>query len=254
LIHGGPEEPELLDGTPVFAFDGDGVLFSGDADRVFREKGMEGFEAFEFDNLATALPPGPLHKFALALEELRAGRPIDNPPFRIALVTARAVTYSERPLNTLREWGIRVDQSFFLDGMSKAVLLSELKPLIFFDDSVNNCAEACASTPTVRVPTEEPVKMVIALTSGVRSPERFLHVCRLVLKKSFDQHESTLRTWQEEKLSDLTDEALERFTAELERSAKGTPTGRQRRAAGAQNEDFIKLMQFLENSLQKYCV
>jgi hypothetical protein len=33
LIHGGPEEPEPLDGTPVFAFDGDSVLFSGAADR-----------------------------------------------------------------------------------------------------------------------------------------------------------------------------------------------------------------------------
>jgi 5'-nucleotidase len=257
LIHGGPEEPEPLDGTPVFAFDGDGVLFSGEADWVFREKGIEGFEAFEFENLTTALPPGPLHKFALALEELRTGRPIDDPPFRIALVTARAVTYSARPLNTLREWGIRVDQSFFLDGMSKAVLLSALKPLIFFDDSVNNCAEACASTPTVRIPTEEPVKLVITLSSappsGIRSPDRFLHICKLVLKKSFDQHEPTLRSWREAKLSSLTDEALEKFTAELERSAKGTPAGRQRRAAGAQNEDFIKLMQFLENSLRKYC-
>lgn len=118
LIHGGPEEPEQLDGTPVFAFDGDAVLFSGDADQVFQKEQMAGFEAFEFENLGTALPPGPLQKFALALEELRAGCSIENPPFRIALVTARAVTYSERPLNTLREWGIRVDQSFFLDGMS----------------------------------------------------------------------------------------------------------------------------------------
>jgi 5'-nucleotidase len=58
LIHGGPEDPELLDGTPVFAFDGDAVLFSGDADQVFREKAMAGFEAYEFDNLATALPRG----------------------------------------------------------------------------------------------------------------------------------------------------------------------------------------------------
>jgi hypothetical protein len=60
-----------LDGTPVFAFDGDSGLFSGDADQVFRDKSIEGFEDFEFENLATVLPPGPLHKSALALEELR---------------------------------------------------------------------------------------------------------------------------------------------------------------------------------------
>ena len=216
---------------------------------------MEGFEAFEFENLTTALPPGPLHKFALALAELRAGQSIDNPPFRIALVTARAITYSERPLLTLREAGIRVDQSYFLDGMSKGKLLAQLKPLIFFDDSVKNCADACLTTPTVRIPVEEPTKILVTLSSpGARaqSSERFMHVCKLVLKKTFDEREPALRTWQEEKLTGLTDEALEMFTAELERSAGGTPRGRQRRAAGAENEDFVKLMQFLENALRKH--
>jgi 5'-nucleotidase len=256
LIHGGPEDPELLDGTPVFAFDGDAVLFSGDADQVFREKAMAGFEAYEFDNLATALPPGPLHRFALALEELRAGQPIDNPPFRIALVTARAVTYSERPLITLRKWGVRVDQSFFLDGMSKGTLLAELKPLIFFDDSPKNCADAAVTTPTVRIPVEDTVSFTFTLPPAPvyppRQPERFLHVCKLVLKKTFDQHEPALLAWQEQKLAGMSDEAFHNFTGELERSAKGTPAGRQRRAAGAKNEDFIKLMQFLENAVRKY--
>src|ERR1035437_230219 len=255
LIHGGPEEPEQLDGTPVFAFDGDSVLFSGDADQVFKEKQMAGFEAFEFENLSVALPPGPLHKFALALEELRAGYPIDQPPFRIALVTARALAYNERPLITLREAGIRVDQSFFLDGMSKGTLLAQLKPLIFFDDSLKNCADACMITPTVRIPVEEVPKIAVALTSegaAPARPERFLAVCKLVLKKDFDRHESSLRIWQEDKLTGLNDVAFERFADELERSAKGTPAGRQRRAAGAENEDFIKLMQFLENALRKH--
>jgi 5'-nucleotidase len=256
LIHGGPERPEPLDGTPVFAFDGDAVLFSGEADAVFREEKIEGFEAFEFDNLETALPPGPLQKFALALEELREGIPIDTPPFRIALVTARAITYSERPLKTLRGWGIRVDQSFFLDGMSKGTLLAELKPLIFFDDSLKNCADACASTPTVRIPVEEePKQFVMALsTSSGRSPDRFLHVCKLVLKKTFDTNEPKLRAWHEEKLGPLPDEAFEKFAAELERSASGTPRGRQRRAAGEENDGFVKLMQFLERAIRKHAI
>ena len=98
--------------------------------------------------------------------------------------------------------------------------------------------------------------MVIALSSSRtgKSPDRFLHVCKLVLKKSFDEHEPKLLKWQEEKLSSLSDEAMETFTAELERSANGTPAGRQRRAAGAENDDFIKLMQFLENALKKHSV
>lgn len=255
LIHGGPEDPELLDGTPVFAFDGDAVLFSGDADRVFQEKAMAGFEAFEFDNLATALPPGPLHKFAMALEELRAGGSIDNPPFRIALVTARALPYSERPLITLRQWGIRVDQSFFLDGMSKGTLLAELKPLVFFDDSPKNCADASITTPTVRIPVDSvsfATPLAVPSAQPQRQPERFLNVCKLVLKKTFDQHEPELRMWQEEKLAGMSDEAFHNFASECERSAKGTPAGKQRRAAGAQNEDFVKLMHFLNNAVRKY--
>jgi 5'-nucleotidase len=255
LIYGGPEEPEALDGTPVFAFDGDSVLFSGDADQAFRENNMEGFKAFEFDNITKALPPGPLHKFALALEELRAGCPIDNPPFRIALVTARAVTYSERPLLTLREAGIRVDQSYFLDGMSKGMLLAELRPLIFFDDSVKNCADACAITPTVQILADEAVKTVVTRSSApgrVSSPERFFQVCKLVLKKTFDEHEPALRMWEEKNLSSLPDERYNSFNDELERSARGTPPGRQRRAAGSQNDDITKLMQFLEQALKKH--
>ena len=196
----------MLDGTPVFAFDGDSVLFSGDADQVFLDKNIEGFEAFEFENLATALPPGPLHNVPVALEELRAGQPIDTPPFRIALVTARAVTYRERPLLTLREAGIRVDQSYFLDGMSKGTLLAELKPLIFFDDSTKNCADACVTTPTVRIPVEAPMKSVITLSTiagQTRSPERFLQVCKLVLRTDFEAHKPALLAWHEEKLTAL---------------------------------------------------
>ena len=254
LIHGGPEKPEPLDGTPIFAFDGDSVLFSDHADQVFKEKKLEGFEAYEFENLGTALSPGPLHKFAKALEELRTGHPIENPPFRIALVTARALSYSERPLRTLREQGIRVDMSFFLDGMSKGTLLSELKPLIFFDDSLQNCDDASQWTSTARVPVEEKARFVIALSSGVaaRSPARFFEVCKLYLRRSFDEHEPTLRAWHTESLSALSDEALEDFTNELERSARSTPTGKQRRAVGSENEDYLKLVHFLEALKRKH--
>lgn len=251
LIYGGPEKPEPLDGTPIFAFDGDSVLFSGDADDVFREKQIAGFEAFEFDNLTTALPPGPLHRFALALEELRAGCPIDNPPFRIALVTARALTYSERPLRTLRNQGIRVDKSYFLDGMSKGTLLAELKPLIFFDDSLNNCADACLSTPTVQIPVET-AKVVTVLSTSTGLPDRFYSVCKLFLKKNFDEHRPALEGWYETHLSSLSPELMDRFADEFERSAKGTPRGRQRRAASPKNEDLAKLLTFAERLLRKF--
>ena len=67
-----------------------------------------------------------------------------------------------------------------------------------------------------------------------------------------DEHETTLRIWHQEHLSDLNDDAFEKFTDEFERSAQGTPTGRQRRAAGARNEDLTKLLRFAENLKRKY--
>jgi hypothetical protein len=129
-----------------------------------------------------------------------------------------------------------------------------LRPLIFFDDSIKNCDDACATTSTARVPVEGKTKFVIALSSGApaRSPERFFKVCKLYLKKNFENHEPELRVWQEENLSGLSDEAFENFTLELERSAQKTPAGKQRRAAGAYNDDYVKLLQFLDNLRSKH--
>jgi hypothetical protein len=111
--------------------------------------------------------------------------------------------------------------------------------------TVNSVLTVCLS------PGDNPIS-----SPGARgqSSERFMHVCKLVLRKTFDEREPALRTWQEEKLTGLSDKALERFTAELERSVNGTPRGRQRRAAGTRNEDFVKLMQFLESALRKHSV
>ena len=104
------------------------------------------------------------------------------------------------------------------------------------------------------MPVEERAKLVIALSPGVglQPRERFLRICKLYLKKDFDKHESTLRVWQEENLSGLSDHAFDNLTEELERSSKGTPKGKQRRAAGEKNEGYVKLLSFLEDLKRKY--
>jgi 5'-nucleotidase len=263
LIHGGPEAAKQLDGTPIIAFDGDAVLFSDQSDRVYKAGQLAGFKAHEIENANVPLPPGPLHKFAVALEKLREKYPIDAPPFRIALVTARDLEFCDRPIKTLREWGIRLDHATFCADMSKAVALAALKPLIFFDDSVRNCIDACATTPTVRVPVVEEVaipvleeKVFATLSSaegdGAKRPERFLSVCKIFLRSSFREHEPALREWQQTHLMALSNEAFDKFADEFERSAKGTPAGKQRRAAGAKNEDLTKLLTFAANLKRKY--
>jgi 5'-nucleotidase len=144
--------------------------------------------------------------------------------------------------------------AYFLDGMPKGRLLSELKPLIFFDDSLKNCDDACKSTPTARVPIEKKANLVITLSSGdtPHSRDRFFNVCKLYLKKDFAKHESKLRLWEEQNLSRISNSAFERLTDELERSAKGTPPGKQRRAAGENNDDCEKLLTFLDDLKRKH--
>jgi len=158
-------------------------------------------------------------------------------------------------MRTLRELGIRVDQAFYCSDMLKGVELAALRPLIFFDDNPKNCADACVSTPTARIPLLEE-KFVTALSSALAGsndrPDRFLGVCKIFLKKTYAEGEPVLRKWHEDHIEGLSDEAFASFTAELERSAKGTPAGKQRRAAGARNANLTKLLQFLEILKKKH--
>src|SRR4029079_8973672 len=43
------------------AFDGDAVLFSDEAERVFQKGGLDAFQAHELERAATPLAAGPLH-------------------------------------------------------------------------------------------------------------------------------------------------------------------------------------------------
>jgi len=254
LIYGGPDNPTKPGGTPILAFDGDAVLFSDEADQVYKQEKLPGFDAFEHKNSDVPLPPGPLHKFALALEEVRQPHPIDSPPFRIALVTARDLKYCERPMRTLRKFGIRVDQAAFCGDMSKRIVLEELRPLIFFDDTKRNCDDACISTPTAIVPaiTQKIVTTVSSSTDSSKWPDTFMGICKMFLRKDYSEAEPIVTKWYDENLSSLTDEALESFMAEFQRSADGTPPGRQRRAPAASNSDVSKLVQFLDQLKSKH--
>lgn len=253
LIFGGPTGVADNNAeTPVVAFDGDSVLFSGEADREYSEKGLEGFAQSELANASVPLLPGPLRRFAHALSELQGEHDIDRPPFRIALVTARDITYCERPMRTLRSWGIRMDEAFFVSDMSKRYVLAALKPLIFFDDSMKNCHEAASCTPTVHVPQVASTVSAADLKAPDDRPERFATVCKLFLRKDFASEEHTLLEWYETHLTGLSDESFGGFVAEMTRSLEGTPVGRQRRSSSAKNSSGAKLLLFLNNLIRKY--
>jgi 5'-nucleotidase len=134
------------------AFDGDAVLFSDEAERVFAESGLEAFNRTEAEAKDRPLPGGPFKPFLAALHKIQSEYDPDNSPIRTALVTARGAPAHERVIRTLRSWGIRIDEALFLGGMDKGIFLQSFGADIFFDDQRKHCESAAGYVATGHVP------------------------------------------------------------------------------------------------------
>lgn len=134
------------------AFDGDAVIFSDEAERIFAADGLEAFYRNEFDAREIPLPPGPFQPFVAALQQIQSGFPAHEAPIRTALITARGAPAHERVIKTLRRWGIRTDEAIFLAGKDKSAFLKSFGADIFFDDQRRNCDLASGVVATGHVP------------------------------------------------------------------------------------------------------
>ncbi|GBG12532.1 5'-nucleotidase [Novimethylophilus kurashikiensis] len=134
------------------AFDGDAVLFSDEAERVYKEGGLQAFTDNETQSAHEPLSGGPFKNFLAMLHHIQSEYPADTSPIRTALVTARGAPAHERVIRTLRHWGIRIDESLFLAGMPKGPFLQAFGADIFFDDQRKHCDSARLHVPTGHVP------------------------------------------------------------------------------------------------------
>lgn len=134
------------------AFDGDAVVFSDEAEQVFREQGLEAFADSEKKNAQLPLHAGPFARFLKVLSDLQKELPEERNCIRTALVTARSAPAHERVIRTLRHWDVRIDEAFFLGGISKKEVLSVFGAQIFFDDQPANTLMAAEVVPAARVP------------------------------------------------------------------------------------------------------
>jgi len=117
------------------AFDGDAVLFSDEAERVFQADGLDAFTRHETEHARRPLPPGPFKPLLEALHRLQQAAGTDVPMrLRTALVTARSAPAHERAVRTLMQWNIGVDEAMFLGGLDKGEFLRAFEPDFFFDD------------------------------------------------------------------------------------------------------------------------
>lgn len=146
LVYGLPGQHNLGTDEVRIAFDGDCVLFSEETQKVYERPGEDRLARtvkYEKDREHMPLEPGPFKPFLDAVSKIqkkfaqRKLRP-DKWPIQTYLVTARQLKLCTRPIMTLRDWGIRLNKSFYLGGLKKWYVLNVLRPHMFFDDQKDN--------------------------------------------------------------------------------------------------------------------
>uniref|UniRef100_A0A669R0L9 5'-nucleotidase, cytosolic IA n=1 Tax=Phasianus colchicus TaxID=9054 RepID=A0A669R0L9_PHACC len=134
------------------AFDGDAVLFSDETDQIFREQGLEGAITNPY---GFPLGKSRLNRLGRCLRLSYAFSGVLESPIRTYLVTARSGRdMGIRAIKTLREWGLAIDEAFFMDGAPKGPILAQIQPHIFFDDGLHNIQGAQdVGVPSAWVPS-----------------------------------------------------------------------------------------------------
>ena len=150
-----PTDQEESDDEQVrIIFDGDAVLFDESSEIVFKTKGLDQFQESENEKRNTPMAEGPYAALLKKLSRLQERLPfsVEFSPVRIAIVTARSAPAEMRVVNTLRHWGVYIDQVFFMGGLEKTKVLKAFNPHIFFDDQDLHLEKAAHLVPSGRVP------------------------------------------------------------------------------------------------------
>jgi 5'-nucleotidase len=163
--HAHPEEVRI-------AFDGDAVLFSDQAEKVYQDGGLTAFETHERNHAGEPLPPGPLQPFLRALHRLQKNPPKDQRMrIRTALVTARSAPAHDRAIRTLMSWDIEVDEAMFLGGLEKGPFLQIFEPDFYFDDQITHVQSAPATVSAGHVDSGVVNKMIRSRRTETGRPE-----------------------------------------------------------------------------------
>lgn len=129
------------------AFDGDAVLFSDEAERVFQRDGLDAFQQHESEHARRPLLPGPFKPLLQGLHRLQSAAASLPVSIRTALVTARSAPAHERAIRTLMTWNVEIDEAMFLGGLSKGAFLAAFEPDFYFDDQTGHCESAMKAGP-----------------------------------------------------------------------------------------------------------
>lgn len=152
------DDPEDQDDLRI-AFDFDGVLADDGSEQVFAQGDLAKFQEHEQRNIQTPHGQGPLSDFLAKInvlqraeEKLRLSNPGYQVRLHVSIVTARNAPAHERAINSLKEWGLTVNDAFFLGGIEKGPIIETLSPHIFFDDQLAHLKPAAGRVPSVHIP------------------------------------------------------------------------------------------------------
>ena len=156
LIYDVPKNYTPDDKEIRIAFDGDAVIFSEESEVIYQRDGLEAFLEHEKANAEKAMPDGPFAKLLRTLSTIKEKYPN---MLRIAIITARNNPAHKRVILTLRQWGVKIDEAFFLGGIEKKEILKAFNAHIFFDDQDSHVLPASSEIPSGRVPYKSDSKM-----------------------------------------------------------------------------------------------
>ena len=134
------------------AFDGDAVLFSEESEIIYKTQGLEAFLEYEKKNALNPMKNGPFAQLLRVISNIQAKYPQEQTPIRTALITARNSPAHERVIRTLSQWGVRLDEAFFLGGVDKYEVVKAFGADIFFDDQDVHLENTSKVAPSAKVP------------------------------------------------------------------------------------------------------
>lgn len=148
-----------LDTQLRIAFDFDGVLVDDEAEKKYKDGGLDLFQRHEIEHKARPLKDGPLMPLLKKISgiqqiEREHSQRVNDPQkaVRVSVVTARNAPAHERMMHTLEHHGLEIDELFLTGGIDKKNILDVLKPQIFFDDQLGHLEPAAETTPSVHIP------------------------------------------------------------------------------------------------------
>lgn len=153
-IYEPPEEFKPEKNRVKIAFDGDAVIFSDESEHRYKTEGMDAFHKYEAEHEDEPLGEGPFANLLIKLSKIQEDLPttVELSPLRLAIVTARNAPSHMRVIKTLRNWGVYVDEAYFLGGLPKDKVLKAFGAHIFFDDQDVHLKDSSKFVPSGKVP------------------------------------------------------------------------------------------------------